>query len=250
LGFRDVDWVADELGVDKNTVYRYLNDGRIPGLQIGKKWLIEEEALREWLRREQRLQTERRQATAGLQSELGTSSSRTLTMVFGDIAGASALIERIGDQRWQELFQAHNRTVLDQLPEGGHSDPKLLGDGFMVAFESAVDAVEFAASVQRSLSSFNAEHADTPLKLRIGLHTGEVIRDRDDFVGKTIFIASKIAGLAQGGQILVSAAVRSMIDTAPGIEFGEPREMELKPLSGNQTVLEVRWNAVREEAAR
>ena len=57
IGFREVEWVSEQLGLDKNTVYRYLNDGRLPGLQLGKKWLVEEQGLRDFLRREQRVQT-------------------------------------------------------------------------------------------------------------------------------------------------------------------------------------------------
>ena len=84
LGFREVEWVSEQLGLDKNTVYRYLNDGRLPGLQLGKKWLIEEDGLRDFLRREQRIQTERRQAIGW--SETGIASddawSGTITVLF------------------------------------------------------------------------------------------------------------------------------------------------------------------------
>lgn len=62
LDYRDPGWVAKQLGVDKNAVYRYLDEGRLPGLRLGRKWLISESGLVEFLKREERDQTERRRA--------------------------------------------------------------------------------------------------------------------------------------------------------------------------------------------
>ena len=61
LDFRDPEWVAEQLNIDKNAVYRYLNDGVLPGLQLGRKWLISESTLVEWLKAEERRQTQERQ---------------------------------------------------------------------------------------------------------------------------------------------------------------------------------------------
>jgi excisionase family DNA binding protein len=68
LDYRDPEWVADQLGIDKNTVYRYLQDGSLPGLQLGRKWLISERRLADFLERVERQQTERRRSqTSGSQ---------------------------------------------------------------------------------------------------------------------------------------------------------------------------------------
>jgi excisionase family DNA binding protein len=68
LDYRDPEWVADQLGIDKNTVYKYLQDGSLPGLQLGRKWLISERRLADFLERVERQQTERRrQQTSGSQ---------------------------------------------------------------------------------------------------------------------------------------------------------------------------------------
>ena len=63
LDYRDPDWVAEQLGIDKNTVYKYLQDGALPGLQLGRKWLVSERRLAEFLERAEREQTQRRQAS-------------------------------------------------------------------------------------------------------------------------------------------------------------------------------------------
>jgi excisionase family DNA binding protein len=67
LDYRDPEWVAEQLGIDKNTVYKYLQDGSLPGLQLGRKWLISERRLADFLERVERQQTERRQQTVGSQ---------------------------------------------------------------------------------------------------------------------------------------------------------------------------------------
>lgn len=65
LDYRDPEWVAEQLGIDKNTVYKYLQEGSLPGLQLGRKWLVSERRLAEFLERVERAQTERRRQTAG-----------------------------------------------------------------------------------------------------------------------------------------------------------------------------------------
>jgi len=65
LDYRDPEWVAEQLGIDKNTVYKYLQEGSLPGLQLGRKWLVSERRLAEFLERAEREQTERRRQAAG-----------------------------------------------------------------------------------------------------------------------------------------------------------------------------------------
>jgi excisionase family DNA binding protein len=60
LDYRDPEWVAEQLGIDKNTVYKYLQDGSLPGLQLGRKWLVSERRLADFLERVEREQTARR----------------------------------------------------------------------------------------------------------------------------------------------------------------------------------------------
>jgi excisionase family DNA binding protein len=60
LDYRSPEWVAEQLGIDKNTVYKYLQEGNLPGLQLGRKWLVSERRLAEFLERAEREQTERR----------------------------------------------------------------------------------------------------------------------------------------------------------------------------------------------
>ena len=79
------------------------------------------------------------------------------------------------------------------------------------------------------------------MKVRIGLHAGEAIKDGDDFYGKNVIMASRVAGKAVGGEILVSSLLRQLVESSVGAAmFGEPREMELKGLAGRHTTYPVR----------
>ena len=81
LDYRDPDWLADRLGLDKNTVYKFLQDGTIPAVQLGRKWLISEQRLAEWLRSETERQTRARR-------EAATSADRTVRRLDSFTHGA------------------------------------------------------------------------------------------------------------------------------------------------------------------
>ena len=104
MDYRDPDWVAERLGLDKNTVYKFLQDGRIPALQLGRKWLISESRLTEWMREETDVQTRsRREAVASANRTVRrmtnlTPESRAV------LRQAHAEARRYGDQR---LGQEH-----------------------------------------------------------------------------------------------------------------------------------------------
>jgi class 3 adenylate cyclase len=112
----------------------------------------------------------------------------------------------------------------------------------MVASQSARRALQCAIGIQRGLAEHNTDAAE-PISVRMGLHTGEVLKDADDFFGKHVILASRIAGKARGGEILVSSLLRELTETGGDIDFGESREVELKGLSGTHRVHEVVWAA-------
>ena len=83
------------------------------------------------------------------------------------------------------------------------------------------------------------ESAEEPIRVRMGLHTGEAIKDGDDLFGKHVNLAARIAGQAEGGDILASSLLKELAASAGDIAFSEGREVELKGLSGKNRVLEV-----------
>jgi class 3 adenylate cyclase len=81
--------------------------------------------------------------------------------------------------------------------------------------------------------------------VRIGLHTGEPIREEDDFYGKAVILAARIAAEARGGEILVSRLVRELTERSGLFSFTDPTDVELKGLSGMHSLSAVRWRIDR-----
>ncbi len=158
----------------------------------------------------------------------------TVTLLFSDIEGSTAANERLGDRRWLEVLQTHNRIIREQVVAHGGFEVKSQGDGFMVAFASARRALQCAVGIQRSLRDHAENHPEEATKVRIGLHTGEAIRQGDDFFGTHVAFAARIAGAAQGGEILVSSLLKELTDAAGDITFDDGREVPLKGLSGKR----------------
>jgi eukaryotic-like serine/threonine-protein kinase len=163
----------------------------------------------------------------------------TVTVLFSDIEGSTELNDRLGDVRWLELLRAHHQIVREQVHAHGGFEVKSQGDGFMIAFPSARRAVDCARAIQEAIRSGLARHPDGPVRLRIGLHTGEAIREEADFYGKNIALAARITDKARGGEILASSVVKELTESAGDLRFEGGRELELDGLSGTYTVFRV-----------
>jgi class 3 adenylate cyclase len=149
------------------------------------------------------------------------------------------LNERLGDIRWLQLLRIHNSIVRNQVRDHGGYVVKGQGDGFMVAFASARSAVLCARAIQRAIDARLSMHPAGKIRLRIGLHTGEAIRDEADFYGKSIVLAARITDQAQGGEILASAVVKQLTESAGDVRFDDERELELDGLGGMHKVYSV-----------
>jgi len=167
----------------------------------------------------------------------------TVTILFSDIVGFTAMTERLGDQGAQAVLRSHNTIVRQQLSAHGGFEVKSQGDGFMLAFASARRALQCAIAIQRRLAAYNLDHGEAPLRVRIGLHTGEVIQEAEDFFGKTVILAARIAAQAAGGEVLVSTLVRELTDSDGDLHFGAERRVELKGLRGAYTLHPAAWSA-------
>jgi len=165
----------------------------------------------------------------------------TVTILFTDIEGSTAMTERLGDHRAQEVLRAHNRIVRQHVTAHGGFEVKSQGDGFMVAFQSARRALACAIALQRGFAGYCERNPETPIRVRIGLHTGEAIKEADDFFGTTVIQAARIATHAAGGEILVSALLRELTESSGEFRFGDLRAVELKGFSGARHVAPVHW---------
>jgi class 3 adenylate cyclase len=168
----------------------------------------------------------------------------TVTLLFSDIEGSTQLTEGLGDLQWMALLREHNELVRHHLAEHHGFEVKAQGDGFMLAFASAREALHCAIGIQRALTTRDPE-AGPELRVRIGLHTGEAIKEADDFFGKAVILAARFAAEARGSEILVSSLVRELVEHTGEFAFEDPTDTELKGLAGMYRVSAVRW---REDA--
>jgi class 3 adenylate cyclase len=165
----------------------------------------------------------------------------TVTILFTDIEGSTALAQRLGDKAYHALLAEHNRILREQVARHGGHEVKSMGDGFMVAFASAARALACAVDIQKAFAAYNQEHTEESIRVRIGLNTGESIEEAGDYFGTAVTLAARIAARAQGGQILVSEVVRTVGGSLAGVEFRDAGRKQLKGIKGRQRVYEVVW---------
>ena len=158
----------------------------------------------------------------------------TVTLLVTDIEGSTSMTEEMGDIRWMRVLNKHNEAVRSCVHDHGGIELKNQGDGFLLAFPSARKALLCAVSLQKT---FHEEE----LPVRMGLHTGEVIRDGDDLYGRNVILASRITDQAHGGEILVSSLTKELTDSSGDLDFSDNREVELKGLNGTFRVWSLAW---------
>jgi class 3 adenylate cyclase len=105
----------------------------------------------------------------------------------------------------------------------------------MLAFPSARRALEAAAAIQRRIADTFSDPG-SPIRVRIGVHVGEVLREADDFFGHAVNYAARVAGSANGGEALVSSLVHDLVAPTGDFAFAEPRDVEFKGVDGAQRV--------------
>jgi adenylate cyclase len=160
-----------------------------------------------------------------------------VVIVFSDIEGSTELNDTLGDREWVKLLEQHNKLFYTHVDEHGGHVVKTQGDGFMIAFADAGQAVRCSVGVQQALRD-DPERWDE-IRVRMGVHMGTSVRRGDDLFGRNVAMAARVAGLAEGGEILVSEPVHDALDGLAGIRFDPPREVELKGLQGTYTVYAV-----------
>jgi predicted ATPase/class 3 adenylate cyclase len=134
----------------------------------------------------------------------------TVTFLFTDIQGSTALLHELGD-RYAAVLDEHAQIMRRAIAESGGVEVGTEGDSFFVAFRDPSEAVRAAVSAQRGL----AGHDWPPgivVQVRMGLHTGQGRLGRDGYVGMDVHRAARIAAAAHGGQVIVSGATRGLVE--------------------------------------
>ncbi len=138
---------------------------------------------------------------------------------------------QLGDRAWVELLREHNEILRREVGNYRGTVVKSRGDGFMVAFAAPEDAVLAAIEIQRSLAAWNLLR-ETPIRVRIGLHTGRPVYEAADFFGRDVNLAARIADHAAGGEVLVSERLRELLEPREMFNFDAGAPVALKGFDG------------------
>jgi class 3 adenylate cyclase len=156
----------------------------------------------------------------------GTSNAERMlaTILFTDIVDSTKRAAGIGDRRWRELLDSHDRMAARQVHRFGGRQVKSTGDGILATFDGPARAIECGRAICEGARQLGME-------MRVGVHTGEVERRGDDVAGIGVHIAARVQGCAQPGEVWVSRTVTDLV-TGSGIVFDDRGERQLKGVPG------------------
>src|SRR6478735_782587 len=160
-----------------------------------------------------------------------------VTLLFTDVEGSTRLLHDLGDG-YGEALHEHRRRLRAAFAEHEGVEVDTQGDAFFVAFAGASNAVAAAANGQRAL-------ADGPIRVRMGLHTGEPRLTDEGYVGLDVHKGARIAAVGHGGQVLLSQATRALVD-AEVRDLGPHR---LKDLSVPERIFQLEIDGLSSEFA-
>jgi len=163
----------------------------------------------------------------------------TVTFFFSDIEGSTRLLESLGGE-YSAVLERHHALIREAFAAHGGTEFGTEGDSFFAVFGTATDAIAAAVDIERSIGA-EAWPGETPVRVRIGLHTGEGRIAADSYVGLDVHRASRIMSAAHGEQILASEATRTLAERAlpEGVELHDLREHRLRDLSGSERLYQV-----------
>jgi len=152
-------------------------------------------------------------------------------------ARINRVLRRLGDRAWLDVIRTHNAVIAATTIAHGGTVVETQGDGSMLAFSSARRGVACAIAIQREIESAFGDQAP-PIRVRIGIHTGDALQEAAHLFGTTVHYAARVASEARGGEVLVSDVVRALL-SGSGITFKESRQAALKGLDGSHQLAAV-----------
>jgi len=155
----------------------------------------------------------------------------TVTLLFTDIEGSTRMLRELGD-RYADVLAEHRRILRETFRGHGGIEVDTQGDAFFYAFAEATAAVEAAAMAQLAL-------ADGPVRVRIGVHTGEPIVTAEGYVGIDVHRAARIMGAGHGGQVLVSERTRAALEASNNLLLADLGLHRLKDLGEPEKVYQL-----------
>ncbi len=174
----------------------------------------------------------------------------TATFLFTDFERSTEMLQKLGDDEAQVLWGTHFGLLRRAVAASAGQEVKNLGDGLMVVFASALDALTCAVAMQQAVHRFNEQQEEGHrLQVRVGVHVGEPIREEDDYFGLPVVVAKRLCDSAQGGQILVSDLIRRLVGSRGGHIFRDLGPVSPKGAAEQLSVYEVVWEPAAEDVA-
>ncbi|TMK98289.1 MAG: adenylate/guanylate cyclase domain-containing protein [Actinobacteria bacterium] len=171
------------------------------------------------------------------------SDTGVVSLLFTDLAGSAALLDRLGDDAGERMLREHFAVLRKAAAELGGREVKSLGDGLMIGFSSALAAVRCAIAMQQRIAARNAQGSGEAIGLRIGLNSGEVSSTGDDYFGTPVIVAKRLCDEARAGQILLSGVVRALVGSRGGYRFTDLGALTLKGLADPVSTFELAWRS-------
>ena len=168
-----------------------------------------------------------------------TTNGGIQTVLFTDVEGHTAIIERLGDSRGRDVLREHEIVTRRALREFGGAELKSMGDGFMASFQSVQGALDCAIALQRAMKIASAR-LPAELRIRVGINTGEPIAEDGDLFGASVIVAARLAAMAEGGEILVANVVRELC-AGKGYLFADRGHQALKGMEEPVRTWQLRW---------
>jgi DNA-binding NarL/FixJ family response regulator/class 3 adenylate cyclase len=158
----------------------------------------------------------------------------TVTFVFTDVEGSTRLVRELGDS-YVAMIADHRRLVRQALDEHHGYEVDCRGDEFLLAFARATDAVDTAVAIQQGHDHLPWPGGG-PVRVRIGIHTGQPAIEDDDYVGLEVHLVARLCAAGHGGQVLLSQAT---VDLLGEVEVEDLGEHELRGLDGRERIFQL-----------
>ena len=171
----------------------------------------------------------------------GSADACEITLLFCDIAGLTRFTERLGDFASYRVVKACQALVGAIAERGGGELLEVRGDGFLLAFGSPIAAVRCAVEIHGEITA----DPQLPIRVRVGMHTGQAIRDDAGYYGRTVIAAFRVSSLAQADEILISDDTRRKLPKSM-FALGRSRAVRLKGFERRCRVWQLRWRDARD----
>jgi len=171
---------------------------------------------------------------------VSSTATETVSVLMTDLVGSTAIADRVGPEAAEKLRTEHFGLLRGALEGTGGREVKNLGDGLMVVFSSASQALSCAAAMQQAVEARN-RRSEEQLGVRVGVSLGEAAAQDGDYFGEPVVEAARLCAYATGGQIVVNDLVHRLAGARDGHSFSSLGALELKGISEPVAAFELKW---------